>query len=254
MMASLPWFRMYSDFIFDEKIEFLAFEDQRHFVFVLCMKNLGLIDKEYPQPGMLDRVVAKRLGLYGEAFENAKSRLVDAGLIDGAWQPIAWGRRQFRSDTDPTAADRKRRQREREKQGLGDVTRDTPVTSRICHADVTRTDTESDTDTEEETDKERCAADAATPSKPARTERRAQQLPADFTPNESCIELAGSLGVSMNAELAKFRDHNAAKGNTAKDWHAAFRNWLRKAYEYKNNGAAPSAQKGRRVAGLSGVI
>ena len=147
---TLPWFRMYSDFIFDEKIEFMAFEDQRHFVFVLCMKNMGLLDKEYPQDGMLDRVVAKRLGLYGEAFENAKTRLIDSGLIDEKWQPIAWSKRQFRSDADTTAAERKRRQREKEKESCEYVTRDTSVTSRVTCHDVTDVDVDTDTDTDTE--------------------------------------------------------------------------------------------------------
>lgn len=151
MSKILPWFRMYSDFIYDEKVEFLSFEDQRHYVFILCMKNLGLLDKEYPKDGMLDRVVAKRLGLYGEAFEAAKSRLIDSGLINESFQPIAWEKRQFRGDSDPTAADRKRRQRERERQQAGES--GVPDESRVTVTDVTRTDTDTDADTDAETPK-----------------------------------------------------------------------------------------------------
>ena len=133
-----PWFRMYSDFMFDEKIEFLAFEDQRHYVFLLCMKNSGLVDKEYTQPGMLDRVVSKRLGLYGEAFESAKKRLVESGLIDYKFQPIAWDKRQFLSDS---STDRVQAYRERTKQ----VKRFGNVSETAQEAD---TETEADTDTE----------------------------------------------------------------------------------------------------------
>lgn len=104
--------------------------------------------------------------------------------------------------------------------------------------------------------REAVTADAATPAKPARAERKAQQLPEDFEPNATCVELAGKLGVSMRAELDKFRDHAATKGVTAKDWQAAFRNWIRKAYEFKNKGAPamPSNGKGKAMAGLYGVI
>ena len=131
-----PWFRMYSDFIFDEKIEFLAFEDRAHYVFILCMKNLGLLDKEYLQPGMLDRVVARRLGLYGEAFEAARKRLVEAGLIDYKFQPVAWDKRQFVSDT---SVERTKAYRERMKR----------------HGDVTVTAQEADTDTDTEKEGEK---------------------------------------------------------------------------------------------------
>lgn len=258
MTAPLPWFRMYSDFIFDEKIEFLAFEDQRHFVFVLCMKNLGLIDKEYPQPGMLDRVVAKRLGLYGEAFENAKARLVDAGLIDEAWQPLAWCRRQFRSDTDPTAADRKRRQREREKQGLGDVTRDTPVTSRTGHADVTRTDTDTDTDTEEEKNKKQAKprafdalsylVSAGVPEGVANdwlALRKGKRAPATLTAIAGVEREAAKAGLSLSDAVRYCCELGWAGFNAG--WYAD-RQAKHPAQGGNKNG------NGKRVAGLSGVI
>lgn len=132
-MKANPWFRMYSDFMFDEKIEFIAFEDQRHYVFILCMKNAGLLDKEYAQPGMLERIVAKRLGLFGESFEAARKRLVDADLIDASFQPIAWDKRQFLSDT---SAERTKAYRDRMKR----------------HSDVTVTVQEAETDAETEED------------------------------------------------------------------------------------------------------
>lgn len=149
---------MYSDFIFDEKVEFLAFEDQRHFVFILCLKNMGLLDKDYPQAGMLDRVVAKRLGLFGEAFESAKRRLIDSGLIDEAWQPVAWDRRQMRSDADQTATERKRRQRERERGASAGS--DVTDVSRVTVTDVTGPDIEGEVDREGESEKKN-PADAA---------------------------------------------------------------------------------------------
>jgi hypothetical protein len=98
-MKSLPWFRMYGEFITDPLIEMLAFEDQRHYVFILCMKSMGELDKDYPKEGMLDRVVGKRLGLYGEAVTAAQNRLMELGLINDMWQPKGWDKRQFTSDS-----------------------------------------------------------------------------------------------------------------------------------------------------------
>lgn len=126
-----PWFRMYSDFMFDEKVEFLSFEDQRHYVFILCMKNAGLLDKDYAQEGMLDSVVAKRLGLYGEAFESAKRRLIESGLVGDGFQPLAWEKRQYISDS---STDRVKAHRERMK--------------RACNVSVTAPDTDTEADTE----------------------------------------------------------------------------------------------------------
>lgn len=139
-MKTLPWFRMYSDFMFDEKIEFIAFEDQRHYVFILCMKNAGVLDKEYAQPGMLERVVSKRLGLYGEAFESAKKRLIDSGLIDSEFHPVAWDKRQFLSDS---SAERVKAYRDRLKKDV----------KRPCNVTVTVQETDTETETEADTDK-----------------------------------------------------------------------------------------------------
>lgn len=95
---SNPWFRMYSDFIFDEKVEFISFEDQRHFVFLLCMKNNGLLDKEYATPGMLEKVIARRLAISESDLTGIKMNLLRAKLIDVFWQPLDWKRHKAHSD------------------------------------------------------------------------------------------------------------------------------------------------------------
>ena len=140
-MKTLPWFRMYSDFIHDELIEMLAFEDQRHFVFLLCMKNAGSLDKDYPDAEMLDIVVSRRLGIHGEALANAKIRLMKVGLIDSNWQPTGWDKRQFVSDSNPTNAERQKRYREAHK----NTSKESNVTRNVT---VTLTDTDTDTDTD----------------------------------------------------------------------------------------------------------
>lgn len=147
---SNPWFRMYSNFIFNETVEFLSFEDQRHFVFLLCMKNEGILDKQYPQEGMLNRVIARRLGLSGEAFDNAKRRIMEIGLIDENWQPVNWNERQFKSDT---SKERTKAYRDRLKR----------------HCDVTVTTQETDTDTDSNTETESDSETEKNPSAPQPT-------------------------------------------------------------------------------------
>jgi hypothetical protein len=93
---------MYSDFFFDPKIVSLSFAEQRHYLFVLCMKNDGLLDKKYPKKEMLDSVVSKRLGLIEEEFLNLKKKFLNAGLIDDRWQPVYWDR--FRHESNRPAS------------------------------------------------------------------------------------------------------------------------------------------------------
>lgn len=111
---SLPWFRMYTDFLNDPKMIALAFEDQRHFIGILALKSDGALDQDCC-PDLMDRIVAQRLWIDHAIIREVKKRLIAAGLIDEHWQPIAWNKRQMRSDADPTNAERQRRYRQRQK-------------------------------------------------------------------------------------------------------------------------------------------
>lgn len=96
--VSRPWFRMYSEFVSDPKVQLLAFEDQRHFVALLCLKCNDTLDSEAPAPGLRDRMIAKALGLSVDAAIEAKRRLIEVGLISDEWHPIRWESRQYEHD------------------------------------------------------------------------------------------------------------------------------------------------------------
>ena len=137
MSKRLPWFRMYADFLNDPKLISLAFEDQRHFIGVLALKCDGAID-DVADGDLLDRIVAQRLWIDHAVIRDVKRRLIAAGLIDARWQPLAWDKRQMRSDVDATGAERQRRYRDAQKHNA------------LRDAAVTRLEEELDTDKEEE--------------------------------------------------------------------------------------------------------
>ena len=128
-----PWFRMYSEFITDPLIRMLSFEDQRHFVAALCLKASGVLDKQYPSPEVRRAVISQLIGLNADegernALDAANARLRKLGLIDEQWQPRNWEKRQFISDhSDPTAAERMRRYRNKNR----NVTPVTPVVTAL---------------------------------------------------------------------------------------------------------------------------
>jgi len=146
-MSKMPWFRMYTDFLNDPKMISLAFEDQRHFIGILALKSDGAID-DAADENLLNRIVAQRLWIDHGVIRDVKKRLKDAGLIEADWQPVAWNKRQFVSDRDGTAAERKRRERAA-KAASGNVTDLSRVTYRDSHKLVTRLDTEAETDKRE---------------------------------------------------------------------------------------------------------
>jgi hypothetical protein len=108
----LPWFRLYTEFASDPNIQSLAFEDQRHFVVLMCLKGAGVLDREYPTPARRDAVVARGLGLDTASAVEAQRRLSDAGLLVGnGWEPKGWEVRQYQSDTSTPRTQKWRRER-----------------------------------------------------------------------------------------------------------------------------------------------
>jgi hypothetical protein len=130
------WFRLYDDVINDPKVMRLSVETRWRWIEVLCCasKNDGRI------PGPND--LAFMLRVKPQRASMIITELVHAGLVDekdGRYLPHNWDGRQWKSDVkDPTATERKRRQRDR--------VRDVTVTSRHDNRDATvppsRPDTE----------------------------------------------------------------------------------------------------------------
>jgi hypothetical protein len=126
-MNALPWFRLYSRIMTDPKIESLAFDDQRHFVWLLCMKNEGYLDEKFPSEDARELMISRKLGIRGEALENAKKRLCDVGLIRQNWQPVAWSALQGTSDSSKERT-RKYRENKKKKEIEADEERHSDVT------------------------------------------------------------------------------------------------------------------------------
>jgi hypothetical protein len=195
---------MYGEFATDPVVQSLAFEDQRHFVVLLCLKSQGLLDRQFANPQVRLDVIRKTLGLDGNAWAEMRARLCAVGLIDDDLQPCNWDKRQFKSDQDITAAERQQRWRER---------------NALRNGHVTRRDTDTDTDTEKEKSQSARAS--------ARTARR---LPDDFTltPERRLVAEAETLPAERTFE--QFRDYwRSASGARARkhDWDATWRNWCR---------------------------
>lgn len=88
--------------------------------------------------------------------------LIQAGLIDTdahGQRPHNWNARQFKSDTDPTNADRQKRYRERSRNGPNTVT---PTVTASVTPTVTDTVTAKRPETESEPERKKDAAGAAT--------------------------------------------------------------------------------------------
>lgn len=134
MNAALPWFRLYTRMVDDEKVRLLAFEDRWHFVALCCLKGDGLLDE--PNDDLRQRKIAVKLGVQIRELDEIGRRLQEVGLVDDNLNPLAWDDLQFRSDS---STERVRKYREKTKPSK---------VKRPRNVSVTGQDKDTDTDTE----------------------------------------------------------------------------------------------------------
>jgi len=198
-MKNLPWFRMYSEAIDDDKLRLLAFEDRWHFVAILCCKGQGILD-DADTDFMLRRVSVK-LGVQVRELEEIARRLAEVRLIDRhTLQPLAWDARQYQSDS---SAERVRAYRERQKKQSGNDMK------RYGNVTVTAQDTDTDTDTDK-----------------VKTLRRSRAFtrPSFDDVAAYCAERGNR--INPQAFLDYYESNGWRVGKTAmKDWQAAIRTW-----------------------------
>jgi hypothetical protein len=119
------WFRMYADVLDDPKVQKLPPDLFKVWVNLLCLaaRNDGML------PPMEDIAFALRLSQ--DVTVTVTADLVQRGLLDecDGLSPHNWAERQFKSDTPESAAERKRKQRAREKQAQN------PDNVTECHSD-----------------------------------------------------------------------------------------------------------------------
>ena len=139
----LPWFRLYTEAVDDEKLRLLAFEDRWHYVAILCCKGQGILDED--NDALRRRKIAVKLGVQVRELEEIARRLSEVGLVDQeTLQPCGWCKRLFASDN---STERVRRYREKPKnQADSESNGAETLQQRSDTVAVTPAETDTDTD------------------------------------------------------------------------------------------------------------
>lgn len=124
---SNQWFRMYSEFANDPKVQMLSEIYQRRLVMMFCLRCNG-------HETLQDKHVAFQLRVIETEWQETKAEFIARGFIDNDNKLLNWDKRQFRSDS---STERVRKHRNGAKQPH----------ETICNVSVTpqiqnRTDTE----------------------------------------------------------------------------------------------------------------
>lgn len=81
-------------------------------------------------------------------------------------------------------------------------------------------------------------------AEPRTTRKRVgTRLPSEFEPNPDHHELAASLGVDLDTQMARFRDYWLGEGKVKADWNATLRNWLRRAADDQRSHVRPAPRR-----------
>ena len=100
-----PWFRLYSEFADDAKVQMMSEPMQRRLVMLMCLRCKDAT--------LHARQLAFYLRISASELAETKEVFIENGFIDEDWELVNWNRRQFVSDS---STERVRRSRQRKKQ------------------------------------------------------------------------------------------------------------------------------------------
>ena len=128
-----PWFRLYSEFAHDPKIQMLSEAMQRRYVMLMCLRCSEVLETLH------ETEIAFQLRLSTDELDETKQLFISKNFIDEHWNLLNWDKRQFVSDSSTM---RVARHREKKKQPSNI---DETLQKRPSNA----IDTDTDTDTEQ---------------------------------------------------------------------------------------------------------
>jgi hypothetical protein len=123
------WFRLYSEFADDPKVQMMSESMQRRLLMLFCSKCKG------------ETLHETEMAFYWRVTETdvkqTKEVFIEKGFINDDWEVLNWNRRQYISDS---STDRVRAYRDRKKQN--ETFHETGETKNVTAPEQNRTDTE----------------------------------------------------------------------------------------------------------------
>ena len=88
-----PWFRLYSEFAHDPKIQMLSEAMQRRYVMLMCLRCSETLETLH------ETEIAFQLRLSTGELDETKQLFISKKFIDEQWNLLNWDKRQFVSDS-----------------------------------------------------------------------------------------------------------------------------------------------------------
>jgi hypothetical protein len=221
-----PWFRLYSEFAHDPKIQMLPEAMQRRYVMLLCLKCSDTLETLH------ETELAFQLRLDEIELLETKKLFISKNFIDKNWNILNWNKRQFISDSSTM---RVRKHRNKKKQaGNADETLQERSSNAI--------DTDTDTDTEQ-THKIKKATIVATPF--GVSDSVWQEFIAHRKSKKARVTQLVIDGIQKEANLAGWSLEDALKETIVRNWQSFKADWV------KDENLSKTGQMNQRV--ISGL-
>lgn len=217
----MKWFRLYSEFASDPKVQMLPEVMQRRLVMLFCLECSNGIETFHETER--EASIAFALRITEQELAETKVLFMTKGFIDSQWQICNWGKRQYTSDssTERVRAHRQRQKLEMEQEGA--------LQKRSSNSlEQNRYRTE-----------ENNPLSPPLPEKPPPKSKRRTSLPNPFKLTPTMREWAAERApaVNLTLETERFVNYYRGNGKTMADWCATWRNWLLKAQDELNRRA-----------------
>lgn len=191
-----PWFRMYSEFANDPKVQMLSEAMQRRLIMLFCLRCSDVTVTAS------DEEIAFQLRISDAELQETKAVFIAKGFVTKTWEIKNWDKRQFASDS---SAERTRAYRAKK--------RDVTETSQHQKSDAIDTE-QNRTDTEQ-----------IVTAKPV---SRKTRMPDGFEISERVKTWAAEKGFTrLNEHLESFVSKAKAAGYKYVDWDEALMNAIR---------------------------
>ena len=221
---SNAWFRLYSEFSHDPKVQMMSEAMQRRYIMLLCLRCSNTLVTLHVTE------IAFQLRISDEELAETKSLFIAKGFIDSDWNLLNWEKRQFSSDS---SKERVAKHRALQKQKQDEPCND-DVTLQKQKSNALDTDTDTDTDTEYSPDllsesKQEIETQLTGFSIPLNDSTEYRIPVADFEEWEKAY-----LAVDVPQELREIRTWslaNKAKRKTKSGVNRFIVNWLAKAQD-----------------------
>lgn len=238
---ALPWFRLYSEFATDPKVQRLTEENQRRFIMVLCIRcsndNVTLQDED----------VAFQLRIGNDEWLETKAILMEKNLITEDNSPVNWDKRQRQSDT---SNERVKRHRELKKTEM--VSRNWSVTLPKQDSNALEEESEVERESNRESDSESPLSPPSGGHAPSTAKNPAASR---FVPPVLDEVITYFMEINCSDLAEGYFDYHTSKGwkvgNSAmKDWRAAARTWKSNQKRFASNGNGKHSATYEKVAGV----